>query len=66
MLPYEGAEVRPVPPYSTPTDVVAETTPLLACSGPFRVEMVRPPLNVLVLVKVLAVYVFGMVDDAWM
>ncbi len=32
--PYDGAEVNPVPPYNTPTDVVAETTPLFACSGP--------------------------------
>ncbi len=34
--PYIGADVSPVPPYSTPIDVVADTTPLLACRGPFR------------------------------
>ena len=28
--------VCPVPPYSAPIDVVAETTPLFACSGPLR------------------------------
>ena len=31
-------DVNPVPPYITPTDVVAETTPPFACSGPFRPE----------------------------
>ena len=35
IFPYDGAEVKPVPPYNTPILVVAETTPLLACSGPF-------------------------------
>ena len=39
-------EVAPVPPYKTPTEVVAETIPALAWSGPFRVETVNPPLNV--------------------
>ena len=47
-------------------EVVAETTPLLAWRGPFRVERVRPPFRVWSAVKVLAVYVFGMVVEAWM
>ena len=70
--PYEGAEVRPVPPYSTPTDVVAETTPPFACSGPLREptvrveEKVEAPENVLEFVNVFAVYVLGIVVDAWM
>ncbi len=29
-------DVCPVPPYTTPTDVVAETTPPFACSGPLK------------------------------
>jgi len=36
------AVVAPVPPYNTPIDDVALTTPLFACSGPFRVESVNP------------------------
>src|SRR3989344_3770926 len=28
--------VTPVPPYNTPTEEVAETTPAVACSGPFN------------------------------
>ena len=55
-----------VPPYSSPMDVVAETTPLLACSGPLRVPIVKPPLNVFVFVNIFAVYVFGMVVEEWM
>ena len=35
-------EVRPVPPYSTPMDVVAPTTPLFAWRGPFKVPNDRP------------------------
>ena len=30
-----------MPPYRTPIEVVAETTPLLACRGPLRVASVR-------------------------
>jgi hypothetical protein len=37
-----GAAVRPVPPYNTPTEVVAETTPLFACNGPFKLSIVKP------------------------
>ena len=37
----------PVPPKAVESVVVAETTPLIAWSGPFKVEMVSPPLNVL-------------------
>ena len=66
MFPNDGAVVSPVPPYSTPTDVVAETTPLFACSGPLSVLMVNPPLNVFVFVNVLAVYVFGIVVEELM
>ena len=64
--------VCPVPPYSAPTDVVADTTPLLACKGPLSVPNVSVPLNVdapekiLEFVNVLAVYVFGMVVEALM
>ena len=29
MFPNDGVVVRPVPPYTTPIDVVAETTPSL-------------------------------------
>ena len=61
MFPYDGAVVSPVPPYITPTDVVADTTPALACSGPLRELTVRPPLNVFEFVNVFVVYVFGIV-----
>ena len=44
IFPYDGADVRPVPPYSTPTEVVAETTPLFACSGPLSVPNVSVPM----------------------
>ncbi len=37
ICPYDGAVVSPVPPYITPTDDVAETTPAFACSGPLSV-----------------------------
>ncbi len=37
ICPYDGAVVNPVPPYITPIDDVAETTPAFACSGPFSV-----------------------------
>ena len=37
----EAIEVRPVPPYNTPIEVVAETTPLLACKGPFNESMIK-------------------------
>jgi hypothetical protein len=36
-------DVRPVPPYTTPILVVADTTPLFACSGPFRLSRYRVP-----------------------
>ncbi len=39
----EAIDVRPVPPYTTPTDVVADTRPLFACRGPFRVPRYRFP-----------------------
>jgi len=41
----------------TPIDVVAPTTPLLACSGPFSVPTVSVELNVLVPLHVLLVVV---------
>ena len=61
--PKEGVVVSPVPPYTTPIEVVADTTPLLACSGPLSEERVSPPLKVLRAVYVFAVKVFGMVVD---
>ena len=65
MFPYEGAVVSPVPPYNTPTDDVAETSPLFACSGPDRVPRVNVELNVLAPVKVLDEYVLGIVVEAF-
>jgi len=43
-------DVCPVPPYIAPIEVVADTTPAFAWSGPFSepsvsAEVVRPPLN---------------------
>ena len=38
----EAIDVKPVPPYTTPIDVVAVTNPLFACRGPFRVPRVNP------------------------
>lgn len=52
MFPYDGATVRPVPPYIVPIDVVALTTPLFACSGPLS------PANRL------SVPMLAIVDDA--
>ena len=52
-----SAVVEAVPPYMTPMEVVALTTPLLAWSGPFRVPMVSPPLRVLSALYVLMVVV---------
>ena len=41
----EAIDVKPVPPYTTPTDVVADTRPLFACRGPFRLpERVSAPV----------------------
>ena len=39
----EAMEVRPVPPYSTPIEVVAETRPLFAWRGPFNVPRYAEP-----------------------
>ncbi len=55
--PYVGATASPVPPYNTPTDVVADTTPLFACSGPFREPSVTVLLNVFVPLQTLFVVV---------
>ena len=63
MLPKEGPDVRPVPPYFTPTEVVAETIPLFACNGPFKEPTVTFPLKVLEPVNVLLLYVFGIVVE---
>ena len=38
--------VEPVPPYTPESEVVADTTPLIAWRGPVRDAMVRPPLKV--------------------
>ena len=66
ICPYDGADVKPVPPYRTPTDVVADTTPAFACSGPLSEPNVRLPLNVFAPVNVLVVYVLGIVVEAAM
>ena len=55
--PYVGADVSPVPPYSTPMEEVAETTPLFACRGPLRFARVSPPLKVFKAEKVFVVVV---------
>ena len=64
--PYVGAVVIPVPPYNTPTDVVADTTPLLACRGPFRDERVRDAMNAFVVLELSAtsddIYAFVVVE----
>jgi hypothetical protein len=64
--PYEGAVVSPVPPYNTPTEEVADTRPLFACSGPLSVPRVNVELNVLAFVNVFAEYVLGIVDEELM
>ena len=58
-----SAVVDAVPPYITPMEVVALTTPLLACSGPFKVPMVSPPLKVLSALYVLMVVVEKAVES---
>ena len=55
--------VAPVPPYATPIEVVAETTPALACRGPLREPRVKELLNVIPPVNVLLVYVLGIVVE---
>ena len=60
----EAIDVRPVPPYNTPIDEVADTTPPFAWRGPFRVPRVNVELNALALVNVFDVYVLGIVVDA--
>ena len=59
-------EVQPVPPYMTPIDVVAPTTPPLAWSGPESDPIVSEPENVFAPVKAFAVYILGIVVEAWM
>ncbi len=44
IFPYDGATVNPVPPYITPIDVVALTTPLFACNGPLSRPSVSVPI----------------------
>jgi hypothetical protein len=49
MIELGANDVDPVPPYRTPIDVVALTTPLFACSGPLREPpSVRVPTKSLV------------------
>lgn len=36
MIEFGENDVAPVPPYTTPIDVVAETIPAFACSGPLK------------------------------
>jgi hypothetical protein len=55
---------RPVPPYIVPIEVVAETTPLLAWSGPFKLPMVTVELKVFEPEKVLLVVVLKAVLKA--
>jgi hypothetical protein len=62
IFPKLGAVVSPVPPYMTPTEVVAETMPLFAWSGPLsepmaRLVVVAPWLKVCGALKVLVVVV---------
>ena len=38
MIEFAANDVAPVPPYMIPIEVVAETTPLFACRGPFNPE----------------------------
>lgn len=66
IFPYDGVDDNPVPPYNTPTDDVALTTPLFACSGPLSVPTVNPPFSVCNAENTFAVYVFGIVVDACM
>ena len=54
-----------MPPYSTPIEVVAETSPAFVWRGPLREPKVRALLKVFAPVNIFAVYVFGIVDEAW-
>ena len=62
----EAIDVRPVPPYTTPIEVVAVTRPLFACRGPFRVPRVNEELKTLALVNVFELYVLGIVEEPLM
>jgi hypothetical protein len=62
----EAIDVKPVPPYTTPIDVVAVTNPLFACRGPFRVPRVNVELKALALVNVFELYVLGIVEEPLM
>jgi hypothetical protein len=55
--PYVGSVEIPVPPYTTESVLVAETTPLTAWRFPVMEPMVRPPLKVLEPLYVFAVVV---------
>jgi hypothetical protein len=62
MFPYDGAVESPVPPYATEMVELAETTPLIAWSGPLREPMVTPPLKTLEAEYVLTVVVPNAVE----
>ena len=64
MLPYVGAEERPVPPYTTESVLVADTTPLIAWRLPLSAPMVKVPLKVLEPEYVLLVVVLKAVVNA--
>ena len=59
-FPYDGTDESPVPPYTTPMDVVAETTPFAAVKGPFAVPKVNAPFKVVAPEKM---FVFEKVFD---
>jgi hypothetical protein len=49
--PKVGVEERPVPPYKTPIEVVAETIPLFACKGPLSEPSVKFETTALVALR---------------
>ena len=62
ICPKVGAVESPVPPYATEMVEEAETTPLMAWSGPVREPMVTPPLKTLEAEYVLTVVVPNAVE----
>jgi hypothetical protein len=62
ICPKVGAVESPVPPYATEMVEEAETTPLIAWSGPVREPMVTPPLKTLEAEYVLTVVVPNAVE----
>jgi hypothetical protein len=70
ICPKVGAVESPVPPYATEMVEEAETTPLIAWSGPVREPMVTPPLKtleaeyVLTVVRVFLGFAMGRLSSA--